>query len=564
MDRTTALVNADVRTMDRAGRRAEAVAWRGDTLLAVGDRAEVLRAAGPDVEVRDAGGAAVLPGFLDAHHHPSLVALYGAQARLVPPAVTDIPSLQRALAEAAVGLAPGEWLVALDWDDNLLAERRAPTADELDEAAPGRPVLAIHYSCHRAVAGRRALALAALDERSPDPPGGTLSRDRRGHLTGLLVERAMHPVEAIARAALLARDADAIVGRLGAHHDALLAAGITRVVDATVPLDLVSLYREAQRRGALRVPTVMFPTATSGYLDEPWEALDGAPTGERDGLLEVGAVKLVLDGAPVCAMCLRVGQSLAVVARAWSLAVRERSLDAVRTTLSVRPRFGLDGRVRSGIALYAPDAAKRIVKGAVERGFAVAAHAVGNDAIETALGAYQTAGPKLGRAGRPRIEHGSFPTREQIGRIAGAGIAVVAQPGFVALPAFGSAPSIPGIPFMPLRSLLDAGVLVAGSSDYPVAGFDPLDGVRTAVRRVNAKGRVAEPDERVTLDEALALYTRSAAEASGCGDRCGTLEAGKRADVVVLSGPLARAGDLDGLRVAETVLGGEVVFRRSP
>jgi hypothetical protein len=104
MDRTAALVNADVRTMDRAGRRAEAVAWRGDALVAVGDRGDVLRAVGPDVEVRDAGGATVLPGFVDAHHHPSLVALYGAQARLVPPAVTDIPSLQRAL--TAAGNAP--------------------------------------------------------------------------------------------------------------------------------------------------------------------------------------------------------------------------------------------------------------------------------------------------------------------------------------------------------------------------------------------------------------------------------------------------------------------------
>jgi predicted amidohydrolase YtcJ len=561
MPPATVLVGADVRTMVSNDARADAVAWRGEHLLAVGAREDVLRAAGDDAVVRDVGGAAVLPGFIDAHHHACLVALYGALVRLSAPTVRDIPSLQRAVADAARALPPGAWLVCLDWDESQLTERRPPNADELDEAAPHNPVLALHYSCHRAVANRRALALAGLNGSSAAPPGGDLGRDRRGRLDGLLIERAMSPAERLARADLLARDAAAVCARLAAHHDAMLAAGITRVVDTAVPGDLVSLYREAQRQGALRVPTVIFPTGTSGYLDAPWEALDGAPTGHREGNLEVGAVKLVLDGAPVCHMCLRIGQSLGALLRAWQMAARDRSLDPIRTALSVRPRLGRDGLLRSGLAIYTPTEAQEMVAGAVARGFAVASHAIGNAAIETALDAYAAAGAPLHRAARPRIEHASFPTKAQVARIAGEGIAVVAQPGFVALPAVRAAPAIPGLPYLPLRALLDAGVLVAGSSDHPVAGFDPLDGVRAAVFRRNADGRVTEPDERVSLDEALALYTRAAAEVSGCADRCGTLAPGLRADLVVLSGPLRRAADLDGIRVAETILGGEATAR---
>lgn len=561
---TTVLLNADVRPMVTDRGRAEALAWRGDALLAVGDRAEVMRAAGPDATVRDLQGATVIPGFIDAHHHPCIVALYGALVRLTPPAVSDIPSLQRAIADAAAALAPGAWLVTLDWDESQLRERRPPTAQELDEAAPRNPVFAMHYTCHRAVANRLALSLAGLDDRTPDPPGGVISRDRRGRLDGLLIERGMSRVEAMARGSLLARDVDGVCARLAAHHGALLAVGITRVVDAAVPGDLVGMYREALRRGALRVPTVMFPTATSGYLDEPWEALDGTPTGHREGLLEVGAVKLVLDGAPVCHMCLRVGQSLGALLRAWTMAARDRSFDALRTALSVHPRLGRDGRLHSGLAIYRPEEAARVVAAAAERGFGVASHAIGNAAIETALDAYDRAGPALHRAARPRVEHGSFASREQVRRIAATGVAVVTQPAFLAMPALRDAPEIPGLPHIPLRSLLDAGALVAGSSDHPVTGFDPLDGLRAAVSRRNARGVVTEADERVSLDEALALYTRSAAVASGCADRCGTLAPGLRADLVVLSGPLRRASDLDDARVAETVLGGETVYARSP
>jgi predicted amidohydrolase YtcJ len=557
MAETRVLLDADVRVFDEARRTAEALAIRDGRLLTVGRRADVLAAAGPAATIWNARGATVLPGFIDAHQHPCIAALYGGGVSLAGPEVTDVASLARTLARTASELPPGEWLVAMNWDEARLRERRAPTRTELDDAVPDRPVFALHYSCHRAVANSRALELAGIGRDTPDPAGGVISRGKGGLPDGLLVERGMSRVETLARASLRTRDAAGFMDRLARHFRALVAAGITRVVDAAVPGDLAVLYREAKARGVLPIPTVLMPVSVTGYLETPWDALDGPTTGERDGVLEIGPVKLILDGAPACAMCLSFLQLAAVSARTLALAARQGSLDPMRVAMSTRPRLGR--RIRTGIRLYAPDEAKDFVRRASERGFRVASHAEGNDAIALALDAYEAAGGALRRAGRPRLEHVVFADRDCVRRIADQGALAVVQPHFLSLSAFGSAPTIPGMPANPLRWLLDAGVALAGSSDFPVTGFDPFDGIRSAVRRRTPNG-VREPEQAITLDEALTAYTRGAALAAGCQGECGTLEPHKRADFVVLEGRLASEKDLDATRVRATVVGGELAF----
>lgn len=552
------LFNADVRALDERNTRCDAIAWRDGAILAVGSVADVVRVAGDGCERVDLGGRAVLPGFIDAHHHPSIVALYGGVVRLTAPAVTDIASLQRALREAAKTLEPGRWLVASEWDELLLPERRPPTRDELDDAVPDRPVFAMHYTCHRAVANSRALELAGIGRDTAAPAGGVIGRGAGGLPDGLLIERGMSRVESLARADLAAHDAEGFLARLGDHHRAMLSAGITRVVDATVPADLATLYREAARRGVLSVPTVMFPVSTTGYLEAPWDALDGPVTGDGDDLLSVGALKLVLDGAPACAMCLGWWQTAGAMVNTWALALRERSLDPLRAAFSLAPKPGR--ALRTGVRIFGRDEARDVVRAAADRGFALALHAIGNEAVDIALSAFEAAGPSIDRKGAPRIEHGTFLSPSLVRRIADSGAAVVTQPHFMSLPAYESAASIPDIRNAPLRWLLDVGVTVAASSDHPVAGYAPLDGVRDAVSRRTPRGREYEPDQRVTLDEALAMYTRHAASVCGCLDRCGSLEAGKRADLVVLDGPLASASHLANARVSATVLAGETVF----
>lgn len=555
----TVLAGADVRCLDRAGRRVEAVAWRGARLLAIGSRAEVSRAAGEGAVVYEGAGATVLPGFLDAHHHSGLGALYTGRVSLAPPGVRDLPELQARLATASRALEPGRWLVAVDWDEACLTERRAPSRRELDAAVPDRPLFAMHYSCHRGVANSRALEAAGIDRHTPDPGGGRIERGPAGVPSGLLIERGMSRVERLARADLVAHDVAGFVERLRVHHRALVAAGITHVIDAAVPPDLRALYQEAARRGAMIVPTTLMPVSLHGYLEPPWDALGGPVTGEGEGLLRVGPLKLILDGAPSCAMCLRLWQAAAASASAIVAAARARDLDPLRAMLSVAPQPPRGADVRTGLLLHSPRDVRDLVRGAAARGFAVAAHAIGNEAVALALDALAAERALLARVARPRIEHASFLSRELVERLSAEGIAVVTQPHFVTLTAFSGAPSVPRLRGLPLRWLLDAGALVAGSSDYPVAGFEPLDGVRSAVARRTRSGHIYEPDQRVDLEEALALYTRSAAEAAGCLSSAGTLEAGKRADLVLLDRRLDPSTLADA-RVAATVVGGDLVY----
>ncbi len=548
------LFNARIRALDDAGSVADALAWRGERLIAVGSHADVARAAGPDAETWDARGATLLPGFIDAHQHPSIAALYGGGARLAPPAVSDIATLQHTLAAASAALPAGEWLVATDWNEGLLAEHRPPTRPELDDAVPDRPLFALHYTCHRALANSRALELAGIDAATPEPTGGVISRGPGRLPDGLLIERGMSRVESLARASLCAGDVEQFFARLGQHYRGLVAAGITRIADAAVPGDLAALYREAQRRGLVTIPTLLMPVSTAGYLEPPWDALEGPVTGATEGFLTVGPLKLVLDGAPGCAMCLDWWQFAGASLSSFALSVRRGSLEPLRLGMSVEPRFGR--KLRTGIHLFSPAEARDLVQRATARGFAVATHAEGNAAIADALSAYEAAAGALDRAGPPRLEHVIYADRELARRIAGTGTAAVVQPYFLSLPAFTNAPSIPGLGIKPLRWLIDAGVVVAGSSDFPVTGFDPLDGIRAAVRRKR------EPDQAITLDEALALYTRNAARAIGAFGECGSLEAGKRADLVVIDGGLASDADLDAARVRATIVGGEVACGR--
>lgn len=513
---------------------AEAIAFEDDRILAVGSRAEVVAAAGPQAEVLDRGARTIAPGFIDAHHHLSVAALYGGVVRLEPPRVTDIPTLQQALREAARNMPPGGMLVASQWDEARLRERRPPSREELDEATEGRPAFLLHYSCHRALANSRALELAGIDARTADPPGGVISRGPGGIPDGLLIEQGMSRVEALARADRARADQEGILARMASHYGDLLRVGITRICDAAVPPELVGLYRTLAARGQVAMPTHICPVSMGGWLEPPLDILGGPGTGEREGLLVFGPVKLVFDGAPGCSMCLSWAQTLTSMVRSLRLAARQRNFDAFRTISSLSPRYG--AKVRTGIAIYAPEQARAVVVEVLERGFSVATHALGNAAIDVALDAYESAGRHLHRHGIPRIEHAALATAAQARRIAALGVAAVVQPAMLTMSVMNSAASIPGLPFMPLARLRDAGVTLVGSSDYPVHSFDPLVAIRAAVRRENALGVSMDPEERIDLETALTMYTRNAAEVLGCAHEAGTLTVGKRADIVELDG----------------------------
>jgi predicted amidohydrolase YtcJ len=305
----------------------------------------------------------------------------------------------------------------------------------------------------------------------------------------------------------------------------------------------------------MRIPFVLMPIDEGGYLVPPRERLDGAPTGEGDDGIRVGPLKLVFDGGNACAMCLTAGQALTASLVTVGRVLKTMSLAPWRAAMRGGGlRVGSDFKLRSGLRYYPEDeAALAVVAPAVERGFSLAIHAMGNDGVDQAIRTIAAVRKQHRDLPPPRIEHATFVDPSLLARARDLGIAIVAQPAFVDLFVDG-VPAVPGMRVLAHRSMLDHGITVAGSSDAPVIGFEPLEGIRRAVDR-----RGVASEEAVTAEEALAMYTREAAKVCGLVDM-GVLAEGARADFVVLSGDPAL--DPEAARVEQTVLGGRVVFRR--
>ncbi len=555
-------------TMRRESPRAEALAIDGDRIVAVGEAARV-RAAAPGAEEVDLAGACLLPGFIDAHHHFSEGALFNAMANLHWPAVRSVEDVLAAVRARASETPPGQWVIGEGYDESRLREGRRPTLRELDSAAPEHPVLLIQYSYHEAVVNSRAHQVVDLPLRRPDPPGGEIGRGRKGEPTGHMVENAMAPFYSRAIGEALARDEAGYMAHLARYQDRLFSAGLTRVFDAAVSPQMEEVLGRAVEQGVLRIPVLMMLAGAEGMFMPPRERIGAARTGEGQDLLRRGPLKMFMDGGERAAMAL----PLRVVAAAGLASVR-RMLRR-RRLASLGPSGGMAGRLdrsdwclRSGILFYTEAEARELVNQAVSRDLSMAVHAEGNEAIDRALRVLpRSPGDRAANVGPHRIEHFFFPGADAIGRAAEASLATAVQPTIVEwvgdrLLAMGM---VGRWAFTPLRAMLDAGLTVAGSSDAPVVDLDPLVGIRAAVRRRAASGEPLEDGQEVTIGEALEMYTVHGARSGGLEHEAGTLEAGKRADLVVLNeDPTSLASDeLDRLAVERTVCGGADVYVRS-
>jgi predicted amidohydrolase YtcJ len=277
-----------------------------------------------------------------------------------------------------------------------------------------------------------------------------------------------------------------------------------------------------------------------------------------------------MDGGQRAALALPLRVVAGAGVASLGQAVRRRSLASLRASGATAGKLDRSERVvRSGILFYSEAEARELMAEGVARGLSLAVHAEGNEAIDRALRAMpRTPADRAPGVGPHRIEHFFFPGPDAIARTAEAGIATAVQPSIVAW--VGDRLIQMGLvgrwPFTPIRDMLDAGLTVAGSSDAPVVHFDPLAGIRTAVRRRTAAGELVEDGQEVTIAEALEMYTLHGARSGGLEHEAGTLEAGKRADLVVLNtDPTALAPEaLDLLRVERTVCGGSDVYLREP
>jgi len=525
---------ADAGSSDPAG----SMLVRDGRIAAVGPADAVRAAAAPGARVLRLDGATVVPGLVDAHCHVADVGYLAAGADCSQPSAPDIPAVQTRLRAAAGRTSPGSWVTGSGYVEYKLREGRHPTRADLDQAVPDRPAVLYHTSLHACVLNTAALAEAGFADGQPDPPGGAFGRDSDGRLDGVVYERPMFALfERNLRADLARMDAAARARLVQMASQRLAAFGLTAACDADMRRDSLAAFAEADADGLLGVR--IYGLVVHDQVD--WLLASGL-RGRRSGRLAAEAVKIWADG----------GMSSRTAAIHGSYPV---------------PPYG------SGILYFERDALTEMVRDFDARGFQVAIHAQGDRAIETVLDAYAaTLGGAEGAAGgargagnplRHRIEHGGAMYPPLAARAAALGIVVVSQPGFLSTLGDGFAEAFGdrSDQLYSFGSWRRAGITVAGSSDAPVITADPRVGLRDAILRRTGAGRVLGPAERLTVRDALALYTTRAAFAARREDEIGSLEPGKRADFVVLdANPLdADPERIPGIGVLATVMSGRPV-----
>lgn len=529
MSNSLLLTNSTVITLDPDLPHATAVGVRDGRIAWVGAAEDAgTEFSGPHREV-DLGGATVVPGFIDAHHHVMTLGQWMSQINCAYPAVRSIGDIVAAVAQRTGATPAGDWIQGRGYDDNRLAERRHLTRHDLDAVSPHHPVLIRNISGHMSVVNSVALRMAGIDKDSVSPFGGHIGRDAHGEPTGLLQEKAQE----LLGLPFLSRDKEQLAGYLQAAGRACLAAGITSGHEAGIFHGTeFSVLQDAWAAGTLPLRTyMMIRTPMLDALEDV-----GFHTGFGDDRLRVGAIKVISDGSLIgrtAAVCLPYPDS-------------EHENDL-------------------GLAMFSQEELDDIVWRGHRAGWQVAIHAIGDRAIDMCLNAYEAALRRLPRPDhRHRIEHCGVMRSDIVTRMAGLGVIPVGQPPFIH--EFGDG-------FLahlgqercrltyPLKTLLDAGIPVAGSSDAPVSSYQPLVGIQAAVTELTSGGAAFAPAEALTVEQALAIYTRNAAHAAFDEDRKGTVTFGKYADLAVLGADprTVPAGEIAAIPVVATMLGGEFV-----
>ncbi len=533
------LVNARVHTLDPADSIVEAVAVAGGRVAAVGTSAEMRQLASAGTAVEDLDGAAVVPGLIDAHNHLLATGIMLGQVQLY-----DCRSLGEVLDRVAAEVAEtpaGGWIVGRGWDESLLAEGRHPTRHDLDRVAPGHPVV-LHRVWNKLTCNSAALSAAGIGRERPDPPAdvlyaGSFERDERGEPTGLFRDRAKDLITDH----LPAPTEDELVAAIATACRAYNRVGLTGVADPGLYPDQIRAYQRTRREGALTIRTDLLlaawgfgPPEDEVGLEERFRAL-GVTGGFGDDLLRLEGIKLMPDGGI-----------------------------SDRTARMSEPY--LDEPENRGTWVVEPGRLVERIRWVHDLGWPMDIHTCGDEAQATVVRAYaaaQEAAPKPWL--RHRVHHAYFPTPETLRLMAEHRIPALVSSPFLANLGEGFVNSLGearAARAMPMRTYLDAGVPLAGSSDSSITDFNPWVGIHAAVARRTVAGRELGPNERLTPAEALRSYTRGGAYATGLEGIKGSLEPGKLADLVVLDrDPLAiDAEELREVRPVATMLGGEWVY----
>lgn len=553
------LTQALIYPMDSENRPVAAMAWDKGRIVRLGDPAE-LRSAFPGAEIVRADGNVVVPGFIDPHIHFLQGILYRNALDCSPEKIASIEGLRAVLARACDGRPGTHWIVGQGYDPAVLPGRRAPHRRDLDAACPDHPVVIFHYSFHECVANSKALELAGITKDSKDPFAGQIEMDKAGP-TGRLIETAMEKVHRLSQDFLLALHRETLLDAFSKAQSGLFSKGITRIGDPAVDASMTDFYTAADEKGKLRIPVVLHFCSNRQMLLLPWDVVTGPRPVQDSPNLIAGPLKIFLDGGDRAGMVLTLGQYALTCLATLVRCLKKASLDPLRTASRSPARLGRDLKVHIGTLMAPVRDSVGLAEKAVENGFPLCFHAIGNEAVRQAVEIIQRVRQAHPAGVPPRIEHALFADDALIGEIKKQGITIVTQPCFLSHMSRDNLPFLPGLKPMPIRSYNDAGIRVAGSSDWPVASCDPLLAMHHAVTRETIGKETLRPDEAVSPGRAMALYTTEAAHALGCSREVGSLEPDKQADFVVLdSDPFLTSRGMKHIRVCQTWLRGERVY----
>ncbi len=538
------LTNGRVATVDPERPAAEAIAVRGDRIEAVGSSREIKAYIGQQTEIIDLAGRFAMPGFIESHAHFTGVGAAKMQLELMKARTWD--EIVDLVAEAAKKAKPGEWIVGRGWHQEkwdrkpLQTVEGFPTHELLSKAAPDNPVLLTHASGHATIANAKAMQLAGITRRTPNPAGGQIVRDEKGNATGVFKETASGLVRKPYGEARAARTPEQVSGDADREVELadreFLAKGITTVHDAGASLATIDRYKRFADAGKLGVR--LYVMVEEDNATDPAQLKKYRMIGAANNHLTVRAIKAYMDGA--------LGSR-----GAWLL---EPYADLPASTgLNVRPLDQLAETARL----------------AIENDFQLCIHAIGDRANRETLNVYEEtfkSHPDK-KDVRWRIEHAQH--------IAGPDIARFGTLGVIA--------SMQGIhctsdaPYVLARlgaqraeedayvwqKLLKSGAVVANGTDAPVEEVDPLPGYYALVTRKQKNGHVFYGDQRMTRDEALKAYTYSGAYAAFEEGLKGQLKPGRLADITVLSADITQIPEdqIQKARVEYTIVGGKILYQ---
>lgn len=531
----TVYLNGNIYTVDNEFTKASAMAMKDSQLIYVGNDENADAYVGPDTNVVDLEEKTVIPGLNDGHiHYTSL----GTRLLEIDAFNKPKEEILELVQEEASSLEPGEWILGRGWNHELWPDEDFPAKEELDQVAPDNPVALTRVDGHSTWVNSEALEIGEITDETPNPQGGEIIRDENGEATGVLVDAARSYVTSNIPSYSEERIAEAQVEA----QNQLFSNGITSASDAGTDLQDINIMKDLYENDDLKVRLNVMISNSMGEVGEglAYYFENGPELGLFDHRLTVRSVKLMADGA--------LGSRSAALMEDYH-----------------------DREDHKGNYIYSDEEIYNLVKESSEHGIQVAAHAIGDGAVQQVIDAYEkvlSENPQEDH--RWRIEHYQVSNESQIEKVVELGIIPSMQPTHatsdknMAEDRLGSERIEYSYAW---RTIIDAGSHIIGGSDAPVELINPFHGIYAAVTRMDLEGDPPGgwyPEEKMTREEALRSFTIWAAEGSFEEDIKGSLEPGKLADFIVLDKDIMEVPEeeLKDIEVLSTVLGGETVYEK--